>query len=42
MDRLLTVCILLTLAWWDWPLDKISRNLNAIRGPSITELEAAE
>ncbi|TIV57828.1 MAG: chloramphenicol acetyltransferase, partial [Mesorhizobium sp.] len=28
-------------AWWDWPVDKISRNLNAIRGADTARLEAA-
>ncbi|HEV7415781.1 MAG TPA: CatB-related O-acetyltransferase [Tianweitania sediminis] len=33
---------LLDLAWWDWPMEKISRNLDAIRGSDLTKLEAAE
>lgn len=37
-----TVDRLLELAWWDWPVEKISRNLNAIRGNDILALEAAE
>ncbi|TGP51582.1 CatB-related O-acetyltransferase [bacterium M00.F.Ca.ET.159.01.1.1] len=36
-----TVRRLLKAAWWDWPVDKISRNLNAIRGADISKLEAA-
>jgi len=36
-----TVARLLSVAWWDWPVDKISRNLNAIRGADIAALEAA-
>ena len=36
-----TVTRLLTIAWWDWPVDKITRNLNAIRGADIAALEAA-
>jgi virginiamycin A acetyltransferase len=36
-----TIARLLSLAWWDWPVDKISRNLNAIRGADIRALEAA-
>jgi virginiamycin A acetyltransferase len=36
-----TVDRLLKIAWWDWPVDKISRNLNAIRGADIRALEAA-
>ncbi|TIN80267.1 MAG: chloramphenicol acetyltransferase, partial [Mesorhizobium sp.] len=26
---------------WDWPVDKVSRNLDAIRGADISLLEAA-
>lgn len=37
----LTVRRLLKAAWWDWPVDKISRNLNGIRGADIARLEAA-
>ena len=33
---------LLTIAWWDWPADKITRNLNAIRGADLTALKVAE
>lgn len=36
-----TVERLVRLAWWDWPLDKINRNLNAIRGSDLNRLEAA-
>ena len=36
-----TIDRLLKVAWWDWPVDKITRNLNAIRGADITALEAA-
>lgn len=32
---------LLAIAWWDWPQDKIGRNLDAIRGADIAALEAA-
>lgn len=32
---------LLKAAWWDWPADKIGRNLDAIRGADIAALEAA-
>ena len=32
---------LLAIAWWNWPVDKITRNLNAIRGADIAKLEAA-
>jgi virginiamycin A acetyltransferase len=33
---------LLAVAWWDWPVDKISRNLDAIRGADLSKLEAAQ
>ena len=36
-----TVRRLLALAWWNWPIDKITRHLNAIRGTDIGALEAA-
>jgi virginiamycin A acetyltransferase len=36
-----TVARLLAVAWWDWPVDRISRNLDAIRGADIARLEAA-
>lgn len=36
-----TIEKLLAIAWWNWPVDKIGRNLNAIRGSDITLLEAA-
>lgn len=36
-----TVRRLLAIAWWDWPADKITRNLDAIRGSDIARLEAA-
>jgi virginiamycin A acetyltransferase len=37
-----TVARLLAVAWWDWDAAKITRNLNAIRGADLAELEAAE
>lgn len=37
-----TIARLLEIAWWDWPVDKITRNLNAIRGADLSALEAAE
>jgi len=37
----LTVRRLLTIQWWHWDADKISRNLNAIRGRDIAALERA-
>lgn len=36
-----TVARLLAAAWWDWPPDRIARNLAAIRGADIAALEAA-
>ncbi len=32
---------LLQLAWWDWPVEKITRNLQAIVGADIDVLESA-
>ena len=37
-----TVERLLDVAWWNWPVDKITRNLDAIRGADISRLEAAQ
>jgi len=34
-----TVERLLAVAWWDWPVDKVTRNLDAIRGADISRLE---
>ena len=36
-----TIDRLLAVAWWDWPVEKISRNLNAIRGADPDALDAA-
>lgn len=36
-----TVERLLAVAWWDWPIDKVTRNLEAIRGADIAKLEQA-
>ncbi len=33
---------LLAAAWWDWPVERITRNLGAIRGTDLDALEAAE
>lgn len=30
---------LLAIAWWNWPVDRITRNLDAIRGADIDRLE---
>jgi virginiamycin A acetyltransferase len=32
---------LLAVAWWDWPVDKIMRNVDAIAGTNIGKLETA-
>ena len=34
-----TVKRLLEIAWWDWPVETISRAVNAIRGADLAELE---
>lgn len=36
-----TVRRLLAVAWWNWPADKITRNLDAIRGADLDRLEAS-
>jgi virginiamycin A acetyltransferase len=36
-----TVQRLLDIAWWNWPVEKITRNLNAIRGADLVRLQAA-
>jgi len=36
-----TVARLLAVAWWDWPVERILRNLDAIRGADPAALEAA-
>lgn len=36
-----TVKSLLAIAWWDWPVDKITRNLGAIRAADLDALETA-
>jgi virginiamycin A acetyltransferase len=35
-----TIDHLLTLAWWDWPADKITRNLKAITAGNFDEIDA--
>ncbi len=37
-----TVERLLRVAWWNWPIERITRNLAAIRGADIDALERAE
>ncbi len=36
-----TIDRLLAIAWWDWPADKITRNLAAITGGDVSLLETA-
>ncbi|MEQ9248087.1 MAG: CatB-related O-acetyltransferase, partial [Nitratireductor sp.] len=36
-----TVAALIEIAWWNWPAEKISRNLAAIRGADLDALAAA-
>ena len=36
-----TVARLLDIAWWNWPVDKITRNVDAIRGADLKALEMA-
>lgn len=36
-----TIARLLKVAWWNWPADKITRNLAAIKGADIGALERA-
>jgi len=36
-----TVKRLLKIAWWNWPVEKITNNLDAIRGGDLAALEAA-
>ncbi|QDZ01193.1 CatB-related O-acetyltransferase [Nitratireductor mangrovi] len=33
---------LLAVAWWDWPVDKVTRNIDAISGTDLDRLERAE
>lgn len=33
---------LLAIAWWNWPVDKLTRNLDALRGLDIDRLEQAK
>lgn len=36
-----TIERLLEIAWWDWPIERISRHLDAIRGADLHALEEA-
>lgn len=33
---------LLAIGWWNWPVDKLTRNLDALRGMDIDRLEQAK
>ncbi|MEZ5811777.1 MAG: CatB-related O-acetyltransferase [Rhizobiaceae bacterium] len=33
---------LLAIAWWNWPVDKVTRNIDAISGHDIARLEGAQ
>ena len=33
---------LLAIAWWDWPAEKVTRNVRSIMAGSVAELEKAE
>ena len=35
-----TVARLLAIAWWNWPVEKLTRNLDAVRGGDLAALEA--
>lgn len=37
-----TVARLLEIAWWNWPTEKITRNIDAIRGGDIVRLEGSK
>jgi virginiamycin A acetyltransferase len=37
-----TIAALQAIAWWDWPVEKITRNLPAIRAADLAALQAAE
>ena len=36
-----TVATLEQIAWWDWDAEKLTRNLDAIRGTDLAALRAA-
>ncbi|MCB1425218.1 MAG: CatB-related O-acetyltransferase [Zhengella sp.] len=36
-----TIAALLDIAWWDWDADRISRNIDAIRGADLEALQQA-
>lgn len=37
-----TADALLEIAWWDWPLDKLTRNLSLVRGTDLAALRTAQ
>ena len=37
-----TIAALLDIAWWDWSVDRIGRNLHAIRGRDLDALRTAQ
>lgn len=37
-----TITRLLRIAWWYWPVDKVTRNIDAITGNDLARLEKAE
>jgi virginiamycin A acetyltransferase len=37
-----TISELLSIAWWDWPIGKISRNISAIAGSELDRLKDAK
>lgn len=36
-----TIAALLQIAWWDWPVEKISRHVNALRAGDVAALRRA-
>jgi virginiamycin A acetyltransferase len=37
-----TIARLLAVAWWDWPLEKLTRHVRAVMAADVAALEAAE
>lgn len=33
---------LVAIAWWDWPIEKITQHLSAIAGAELTKLQLAD
>lgn len=40
-SRAFVVAELERIAWWDWPIEKVSAHLRAIMGADLTALRAA-